>query len=288
MLLETQYKWTLPTRNFLSSNTRHLQLATLIQKFVLQVIILELDSDIPIKLLIMNSIGIVFNIFKNFELYVKLPLYRYEASLYQASFLAIVDSLYIACFIQALSSEVFNIKISSNFITIVWIIFSVLTVKSFYNLLCSKIVNLLTTSSANSSKLLIHKIVLMNEVVRSHERLYSFNDKNDWRYLLRASIVSNIKNIFSLKAKRILDLDESEDKNLMYVEYLETFARKFPQDTSLKLMLVQMYIRKLKQYKKAIRAVMELRRQLRPSDQLQCSLLFYEAEEKMKSTSIRR
>ena len=282
---ETQFCYILPTKNFLSSKNYQTQLLTLTQKLTLQVVVLASRSNTLTALWIFSTFNLLVSAFRCSQYYRLLPVYNFQALLYNGYLLDIVLSFSLACFISTLLSTVgYDQTTDMNFIVYIWIIISVLTMKISHGFLQQTMVRLLTSPIENSPELCVHKIFATKQLIRTYQSPCKNSDKCQLAYLLRVTQKLNIRKVFHQKRQPSLQNaanGDDEDMNEVFREYLEVLSNKFSQNSLIKLLLAQVYIRKVKLYSKAISIIAKLNRKERSWINLSSSLLLYKAERKI-------
>ena len=289
LLIETQFCYILPTKSFLSSKNFSMQVTTLNQKFIIQVIQIAFSSNRLIGVWIMNILNLICSIFRIIQFYSMLPLYRYKALIYQGYLLGITFSLNLSCFIWILlfrNNSRYEVNIS--FIMVSATILSLLIVKTSHEVTKGILMKLLTSKKKGTLELLIHKVISTKELKRRQRFSGRLNEKYEWTSLLIAAENANLKAVFSLNlelfADRKLDINDHETANQIFIHYFEELLTKFPDNSLVKLHLAQAYGKKPQHYAKVIKINTELGQSIWSIYSLSSSFMLYKAEKTVLSS----
>jgi len=257
--LKTQFYYRLPTKKFLSSKSFDLQLSTLIHKLALQIIQISFKTNSLTCRWAFTSINLLFCLFKNRIFYGKLPLYHFKALLSQSDLMSIVNSFSVACFFQTLLKAANYQEFDSNFPLIFGILLSILIAKVSRGYINQVILNLLTKNSKNySPNLLVHKICLIKQLERKLEKPGKRNPKFDWVSLIAATEHSRLNYIFNIEEENHQTQNHQNDRNSIFLNFLENLSKKFPKSSLVKLHIAKLCAKKPELYARAIKISADL------------------------------
>ena len=279
--LEPQLCYFLPTKNFLSTKNNRFELATLLQKFIIQSMLLILKSDSEALAWIIPIIGAMMDIVRFYVFFSTLPLYHTNALTSQGSLLSTVLSINLAGFVNIILQSSTYKGASINFMIITWILLALLTNKVSYEALKIQIFSLLTGNSQRKHRpeLLLHKVALTKELYRS-EKLPTSNTSNyNLGYLVSVLQGLNLQEIFGLENMHFSQ-DLSDEKRLkkIYLLYYEEFSKKYPKNSLIKLHTAYRSFKNSEPYTKVIKLANEVQKRTWSENYLGSCLLLYEIE----------
>ena len=277
LTMNIQFYYMLPTKSFLSSKSWTLSVLTLTHKVILQAFQVSFGPNIRSGVWVINTVSLLLSISRHIHFFTSLPLYNLEALFYQGSLLSIVISLNLSCFIQDLLLHFGYQQADLNFIIVIWIILSVFAVKLSHEVLGRKITSLIVSCSASSSpELLVHK-------VSATKQLRGLPQESTWINVLKTTQDANISSIFGLDldvfGDQNLNLDDKEDANKVFIQYLEQLSLKHPSSPLIRLHLVWIYVKNKGFYAKAVRLATNIERAQWSSSQISASFILYQAEQ---------
>jgi len=284
LVLETQFGYILPTKNFLASKSQTIQLVTLLQKFFIQVLQLSLNASFSSGGWAVSICNLILSLAKNHYYYRTLPIYKVAALFFQGDLLNLVITLHFTCFVQVLLYKAGYEKADMGFIIITWIILSILMINVFRGALRRVLFKLITIEkiSGSSTEFLLHKIIISKELDKLEKIPGERNDKYDFSHLLNTAHTLNLKAVFNLKAETGLYFDERSNRKealrKIYIGYLEDLAMKYPRNSLVKLFQAQICAKNPDLYTKTIKIASQLRQQQWSINYLTSSFLLYEIE----------
>ncbi len=272
IILETQFCYRLPTKNFLSSKGFQMQLVTLTQKIVLQIIHVSFKTPSLACLLVFTSTNMVFCLLRSQIFYTTLPLYKIQALRYQSDLMNIVNSLSIACFFQTLLKATEYSGIDSIFPIIFAIVLSVLSVKVSRGYINRLIQSLLLIKDFNSISyspdLLIHKMSLTKHLGKKLQMPGKKNPKFDW-----VCLITETKNHILKKEKEI-----SHDHNEIFLDFLEKLSQRFTKNSLIKLHIAKICAKNPELYARAIKMSADIAKNYWSQDYITFSFLLNKIE----------
>ena len=99
-LLETQFCDLMPTKQYLAAKNFDMQILTLLQKLVLQLIQVFTDDNVSASLWVCILFNMTLSFIREYRFFTTLPLYSHKSLLYQGNLLAIVLALHWSHFFQ--------------------------------------------------------------------------------------------------------------------------------------------------------------------------------------------
>ncbi|RZK14811.1 MAG: hypothetical protein EOO43_15835, partial [Flavobacterium sp.] len=284
-VLETQFHDILSTKNFLDSKNSDMQVLTLTQKFVLQVIQLCCRSSDLKAYWLTSSFGLVFCTVRVYKFFQVLPLYDYKALRLQAFMNSVVFSLNLAYFMEVLLKTVRYTEIHMNTIIILWAILSLLVMRISDQRLNVEYMSLLTSKGRGHPEKVLHKIRATKELLAKY-RVHTKKNKNyKLTNLLFVAVNKNIEKVFGLDLELMKEksycLKEEEDANEIYLEYLKGLYNMDPENGIIKLHLAKVYAKKYQMYTEVIKLTSDLQKSKYSPYCISASFLLSRVEEKI-------
>lgn len=243
LIIETQFCYILPTDNFLSSKGYRMQIFTLAQKGATQIIELTMNGNPIISLKMLGALNLVFSVARSYGFYKTLPLYNRAALFLQGDLINLVNSLAIACLLQALLVQIGYNKENPTFILSIWIAFSLFTIKASRIFLNKTMTDLLTKQIKGTPELLLHRIYAVTDLLKQAKPSEELTNLSDVTRLLQSSNDTTAQTgtnpDLDHPQNQLFDIRKTEDMNKLFLQYLETLSNKFPKNELIKLTLVQ-------------------------------------------------
>ena len=294
-LLQGTFFYKLPSKNFLTTKSSSVDAITLLQKFVLQILRISLaNASWTLKTWTFIWVNLCLSVIRNYLFYSILPLYNLKALKFQSILLMLEFSLNFSCFFQAVVETFGDSEPDMEFITVLWVIFGILSVKLSHNIMNNLFIKL-TSSSGNlpigSSLLQIHRIIALKYVRKSWDGQNKAKKIVQESYLWGKSVSAHIKDILKInsefEATNTVDLASKASTHQMLLNYLERLISKYPKDSFLKLYLAYFYAKKLKCFGIAMRIVTELRHCGSHKTSLSAAILVSEIQHEIRLASTR-
>ena len=252
----------LPTKNWLSSKDVKVQVITLSQKFLIQLIqifsqINSLSAD-----WVLIIINLLFSAQRTIHFFRNFPLYNLRALFLKAGLIACVSAFHIASLIQRIVESGGQLEGDFRLLLLLGIILSFISVIVVINYMKNMIFELVTSNKHKSPKLIVFKLNAIKYLRTLCKTPSSFTEKYDYSYLLSAAISSRAKKIFSLESNNNLfnlDTENKETMNLIFANLLEEILIKYPKSLWIKLYAAYFYATKLRFYGKAMKLIGEIR-----------------------------
>ena len=291
-LLETQFSDFLPTRQCLSSKNYDMQILTLFQKLVIQIIQLFAYKDVTACIWVCIILNLLISFTREYRFFTTLPLYNSRPLYYQGDLIAIALSLHIVHFFQQiLISADYSTTTDFRFIIISWILIGLMSWRLSRVLLENSFIKLLTSNSSHpeNTEMLLHKIFATKHLVKNLTVPTKRNLKSDIKYLIGATESLNILKVFNLKPKlsrlqnAVGGITNKQEIKAVFLEYLEDLANRFPNDSLVKLIQAHRNYKSLKFHSKILKIVSKLNKANILSPYYTSSaLLFHELERTAK------
>jgi len=288
LIMEIQFCYVLPDRNFLSSKSNSLQIVTILQKFVMQMLALIYRSDSDTGAWVISVLGLIFSSIRAHHYHQILPLYHFKALLLQASLLWTMLCLNLAFFGNAVLRSAHYEGNGLNFIVSTWIVLSILAQKVSSELLKRTIFGLLSAgNSVGSPELLIHKAISAKEFLMQEAVPGQMTNKYDFTYLLSKNLSMKVKEIFGLKkiANGSLNLSSDMVKRI-YLLYCEDLLARFPQSTLIRLHLAKISFKNKEAYPITVKIASGIERKKWSRYFLSSALLLHEIEKSIVLTHL--
>ena len=279
--LETQFCYRLSSKSFLASKGFQMQLVTLTQKIILQMIQVSFKTPSLACLWVLTSTNLLFCLVRSHFFYATLPLYKIQALMYQSDLINVVNSLGIACFFQTLLKAAHYKEFDSNFSIILAIALSLLSSKVFRGYLNQLILDLLTKNTKNYlPDLLLHKISFTVQLGKKLERPGEKNRKFDWTCLIAKAEYSRMEDIFDIQSGEI-----QNDMRLVYLDYLDNLSKRFPKNSLLKLHIAKICAKKSELYARAIKISADVVKNSWSQNYITFSFLLYKIQKAITQAS---
>ena len=267
-ILETQLCDFIPSKRYLASKNFDMQILTLFQKFLIQIIQLFAYKDLTGCLWASIILNLLISFTRELRFFTTLPFYNSKPLFYQGDLIAIALALHLVHFFQRiLISSSYSQETDLRFIIISWVVVGLLCWRLSRALLENIFVKLLTSNSSHrkNPQLLLHKIFATKHLVRNITVPTKRNIKSDIKYLIGATESLNILKVFNLKPKlsRLQSsgsggLTNKQEIKAIFLEYLEDLANRFPNDSLVKLIQAHRNYKSLKFHSKILKIVSRL------------------------------
>ena len=288
LFLELRFCYIIPTKNFLTAKDNKTKILTLTHKITIQLLRIILQTNSTPSAWIFTTFNVVFSAVKSYKFLTTLPYYKLPALYYQSIFFALVSGMNISSFLQVIAKSAGYDGDAVSFIVVNWVIFSIMLMKLYHDLLSKTILDLVTKKKAYASaELLIHKVSIVN-YLRSIRKVPSeANKKLDLFHLVNTNINMNIEKILNFNSSFTeqipIDINNKISKNKLLLHYLETLLNRYPKNNVIKLYLAYFYAKKMKLYGNAIKLIVELRHLNFSNIVMNSSILVFEIQSIMKS-----
>jgi len=277
LIIQTQFCYVLPEKNFLSSKNNDLAIITLLQKFTMQLLLLTLRSNSKTNAWMISIILLIFSLYRNHLCYRYLPLYHFKALTLQGDLTSIMLTLNIVYCVNTILRTANDSAAGINFIIISSIWISLLAIRISREILNNKIMKLLCTkTSREDPEILLHKIVSAKEIGKYEQLPGKRNGKFHFTYLL--SVNKNIKFADVFGFQPASDNLSKEEMNKIFILYCEDLLLKYPQSTFLKVYLAKLYSKNFESFTKTIKLASEVESQKWSKYYLTASLLLSQVE----------
>ena len=288
LALETQLCCFLPTKSFLSSKNNELELMTFLQKFIIQILMIAIQSDSEGLAWTTCLVGIIIGIIQYSEFFVKLPLYHFKALVWQGGLLATVLSLNVAYFVNnVLRASGYGV-VGLNFVIITWILLALLTNKISYEALKIQILSFVSEKNhrRQTPEILLHKVIATQELKKNETIPVAPSSDFPLSHLVSINQNLNIQEIFGLPLDDLLSakLDHTgntfheEMMNKVYLLYCQELLQRFPKNFLIKLHTAYRSFKNSEPYTKPLKILTEMRENIWSKNYLSCSLLLYDIE----------
>ena len=301
LLFEAQFCYTLPTKNFLSSKNNTLSILTLIQKLIIQIILLVLRSNHLAGSWVASAIGLFFCVLRDYEFFTKLPLYHIKALYLQRQLLSAVLCLYLAYFLTTILKEVDYEGANVNFLVTTWLVIYLLGARLSHQILNAKILHILSSSSVSCPDLLLHRVIAIRELKKYEARPGDMSLKYRYSFLVSMNLEINLENILGLSLEKLVEIPgsveaetagpESFGEDLLqkrilkriYLIYLEDLLKRFPKHNLIQLLTAQRCFKNSEPYTKTMRIAARIEVNKLSMDYLSSSLLIHEIEKSIRA-----
>ena len=263
--LETQFFDFLPNENFFfAGKTYKVQIITLSQKLILQVIQIVFRDYPTANSWVFRITSLGFCIIRDSKFFKRLPFYNIKALFYQGCLLGPVTVLNILCFLQVClsSGDYFSKQDEIHFLVIGGILFSLLAAKIYHSWLEYLIVRLATQKSKNEAEMISNKFNVRAYLGKQAYLPGKKTKEYEWGYLLKCTQKMNMKNIYSLDDQELnrlkLNINNPSMLNKLSVKYLEKITNRHPNKLFLKLYLASLCAQDSDLYAQGIKILAEL------------------------------
>ncbi len=289
MFLEIQFQDALSSKNFLDGKNSNMQILTLSQKFVLQIIQLSFRFS-DLKAYWFSSIfGLIFCFIRGIKFFRTLPLYHYGALRLQVALMSLVFSLNLAYVMEVLLKTTGFLEIHMNNIIVLWVVLAVLFLMIGLQLLDREYMNLLTRRQRGCPEKMLHKIRATKELLAKYRIQTKKNKKLKWTNLLCEAENKNLERVFGLDLELITEkkynIKEDEDASEVFLEYLKSLLAIDPESSIVKLHLAKIYAKKYRLYSEVIKLVSDIQKTKHSPYCISAAFLLHRVEENIMKNS---
>jgi len=245
--METQFCNLLPGKNFLSAKNYEMQVLTMAQKFMLQVLQLSLNSEAFKTFWIFSVVNLFFSVWRVERFYQKLPLYKGDALALLGSLINLVLALNIVNFIGVILKAGDWFEMTMQSIVILWMFLGLFAVYINRGLLFIKTLKLISYQDKYHPNLLLTKIILTKELEKKAKLPFSLTIKYHAGYLLQ-----NAQNANFMENS---NYDENKSWKDTYRNYFEDHLLKCKKDPLIKLYLAKQWFKRFGIISKALKMV---------------------------------
>ena len=257
------FHYMLPTKSFLAAKGNTLEIMTLLQKVVVQVLLAALDYKSPASNWIFAISNICIDSLRISYFYRVLPLYSFRALYFQGWFLMVVACLNLSFFMSVIVKTIDESYCSLSFSLILWGVLLVLAIFTSNNFLKMAFWRLICDPSLDNPNLLVHRIVAIKELRRLTEEHYEKNEKYDFHFLVNQTLNRHLEKILWVqewKAGDNLDINTKESSNIMFKNFLEKLSERSPRNKFIKIFLAEFCFKTMKVFRDPIRTCLALRK----------------------------
>ena len=285
LLLYTRYHYMLPMKNFLSGKDNVVEMITLIQKFVLQVLMVFLPLNSQSSVWIITVINTIADLIRNLYFFKTLPLYDFQALDYQGTILMILSSINLACLVSVIGKSIDSDIVNLAFFMYLWGLISLLTNTISKEYLRRRFWKIICDPSVASPSLLIHRIPAINQLKNPK----STSKKVSWMKLAKGSVNKNLKDLLKITKETGLNINDKKSAKTIFANYLEKLLEIYPNNEYIQLYAAHYFVKKYQRYGDAVKTVTALR--LKGSNnniKLNAELLLIQIQNELQERSAER
>jgi len=259
LILYSRYHYMLPSKSFLSSKDNIVDMITLVQKLVVQILTIFLPLDSQSSMWVVTIVNVTIDLIRNFYFFRRLPLYSFEALNYQAIILMVISSANLASLACVVGKSIDPDTISLHLFVYIWVIMFLLTVKISREYLKMMFWEIICNTSLKSPGLLVHRVTAIKELGGLAEENFGSNDNYLWGSLVNRSLNTNLVNILKLPADdKELDINDKKSAQMILKGYLERLLEKYPQNSYVQLYATQYFMKKFHKYGDGVKTTQTL------------------------------
>jgi len=247
LFLNLKYYFILPTKSLLASKSNITETITLVQKFLLQIMMTYFSKDTLADLWIFAMVNILIDIARNMYYFRTFPIYKLQTLKYQASLLTITTSLNLSIIILALKKSV-----DSASVLILWGVISILAVKISCGYIEQTFWNLIMNPDIKAPGLLLHRICTIKELRKQLRFPLSKSKNNSWFLLACQTLTLNLEKIMKITSAAPFDIHSKDSTNQIFKQYLDKLQALNPKDHFIQVFKAQFYAKALNIYGEAI------------------------------------
>ena len=251
-----RYYAIIPNGSLLSSKDNVMDLVCIFHKFSLQLIQMLAYNDTLARGWILVVVNALICFTRDAYFLRTLPLYNYRGLIIQGVLMAVHNSLGLSFFFQVFVYSTgsdtgdFRLAISMG------IVLSIVSIQLCRNILRTKLMNLAIMKTETSSKLLIHKIVLIKRLLKTATKPSARNDFHTVLQLYTTTMKTNISSILSIAGGcSSINFSDKEALAKVFIDYLEGLSLKYPKNNYIKLYMASLYAKKLRLYGKSMQII---------------------------------
>ena len=292
-ILETQLSDFLPSsKKFLASKNHDMQIITLLQKLVIQLIQLFVDNNISAGIWACIIWNLTLSLIREYRFFTTLPLYNYKSLLYQGDLTTIALSLHIVHFFHQILKEIdYQQETDFRFIIMSWIIIGILFLRISRGLIQEIYTRLLTQNHPKGNpNFLLHKIFATKYLIKNIKIPMGTTEKTDIHYLLALTQTLNLSEVFHLPSRKGSSelLKNKEEVASLMLEYLEHLSNIFPSNSLIKLNFAYRNYKSTNFYAKIIKSTSKLNENILSPYYMSSILLLHDLQStKFKDTEVK-
>ena len=274
----------LPTKSFLAARDNHLEVASLSQKFLIQILQIALPFSSTVGDWTLTTFNLVLSISKAIHFYRTLPLYNFTALKLQAYLLMLVNSLNVSSILQLIVNSAGYKTSDIRFLLTLTIILALLSFKIGQIFLNYTVIRLVTSPMYALPGLIIQKVSAIRQLKKVKKLGLEINGVSDMSYLITQTIHADIKTILGVDVKEEeakslpTNLYSKGDANKIFQHFLENLGSKLQKSPLIKVYMAYVYAKKLKLYGKAMKLIAELQKDGPSLITLNALLLLYDIQ----------
>jgi len=277
-ILELQFSYVLPTENVLCSKNNDLQLITLVQKLVIQLIAIISSSNQTAGAWTASSVGLILSGLRELQFTRNLPLYHIKGLILQRGVLGVVISLNVVYFLQTVLKQTSYEAADINFVILTWVVIALLSIKGGHENLKMRFLSLLCSNSKGSPELLLHKVYATEQIKFLEMKPGRKSSKYHWTHLIMSHQRIKIQDIYGLEMMTT-DFDMTPEKmNKVFLSYFENLLVQFPKNFLIKLHTAYTCLRNAEPYTRTVKVAAQLEQNKWSAQYLSSSLLMNEIE----------
>ena len=286
LLIYMYCEYTLPTKNFLSSKNNRVEIITLTQKLLFQILEVTLAPGTVTSALAFAIPNVLLNIMNIMYYFKVFPYYNLKALVLEGTLLVQVTSLELPVFAPVDNWIRGNKTITMDYPILIWFILSPLVIKICITCTNNQAMSLLTQRASGLPEFLIHKIQLVKQFRKQQAPFTNFSENYEWKYLINTSFNADSKLVFEADPKfpldKGLDLTTKHSANKVFLTYLRGLLNKFPKNHLIRLYTAYYLGRKFSYYSAAMKILYSLQQSLSSKTIMNASLLISETQLKLR------
>jgi len=285
LLLYARHHYMLPLKSFLSSKDNVVEMITLVQKFVMQILTIFLTLNSESSTWVITVVNVIADVIRNFYFFKTLPLYNFKALDFQAMILMILTSVNLASFVSLIGKSLDSISLA--FFICIWVLISILSValareyikRMFWNIICNP--------SVKDPLLLLHRIPAIKELRSLTEEESESNEKNARTSLLNRTLNKNLKAILKINNGEG-DINDKKSANVIFRSYLDCLKETFPRNKHIQLYAAKHSVKKYQKYGDTIKLIKAYQMNGSSNIQLNAELLLIQIQNKIQAQCAER
>ena len=286
LLLNLCYKYNLPTKSFLSAKDNKLEVITLLQKLILQIFMASLASDSRATVWVFATFNVLVDRLRLAYYFNQLPLYNFQALLWQWHLLLLVSSFNLSCFVLCIVKEVDENSSSLVYLLIIWLILFLLGLKIIREYWYKAFWRVVADPTVTSPDLLIHRISAIKQLAYFGEKVTEWNKDYEWTLLLNETLNRNLSNIMKIDVtKGSLNTRSKASAMILFKNYLEKLLELYPKNPLIKLYAAKFLAKKFNIYGENVRMLKPLIKGPSRSTSVHAELILMEIQNQIKKYS---
>ena len=291
MFLSLRYIHILPTKSFLSSKDTITEAITLLQKFVIQMIMIFGDLDALSGIWSFTVVNVIADLVRNLYFFKTFPLYNFKAMAFQGRLLMILTSINVTCLVACIVRSANEGQVSLKLSLALWIIVSVFLIKLAEEHIQRGFWSIISNPRITDPYLLIHRVTAIKQLRKVTRKSSEYTENFTWTFLANKTLNNEnlLTEVLKIDSKfettEPLDINSRSCSTMLFKYYLERLVELYPENHMVQLFLAQYYVKKIKVYGDAIKICKAIQAEGHINTVLNAELLLIDIQSRIQHNS---